>query len=109
MGLALRTVVRTARPSAGMVPRRGLAAGPPAKYVKSIQEGSTEWWGKYNPSYGYVSKQLSPYELNPMKTLFSDLPHKIQHRLEKPIFDILPALLLLVGTVKWANADFERR
>ena len=108
-GLALRSTVRATRLPIAPVPRRGMAHGPPAKLLKNLQEGSVEWWAKYTPSYGFVTRQMSPYQLDPMKSLFTDLPHKIKHKLEKPIFDVLPALLLLVGTITWAESDFERR
>ena len=107
-GVLGRTAMRTAIRSQRTGGKRSFAAGPPKKVESNLKDGQFEWWQKYNPSYGFVQKQLSPYELDPMKSLFTDLPNKIWHRVERPLFDVAPALLLAAGIVWWSE-DYYRR
>jgi hypothetical protein len=71
--------------------------------------GHEVWWEKYANTPYMKTRHLSPYEQNHMNSLLHDLPHKIKHRLEKPVYDFLIPFLMLIGTMKWAeNAFYER-
>ncbi|DBA01881.1 TPA: hypothetical protein N0F65_006029 [Lagenidium giganteum] len=62
----------------------------------------TKWWAKKAVETGRVTRHLSPYELNPVKSLIESIPSKTVRKVQENGLVLLPSFLLFVGTVKWA-------
>lgn len=68
------------------------------------------WWKKkpgHGTTDGMVTQQISPFELTPFKNVFDNLkPSKLADTFPN-IWDIGPAIVILVGTVYGADWYFE--
>ncbi|KAI9917976.1 hypothetical protein PsorP6_012561 [Peronosclerospora sorghi] len=70
-----------------------------------------KFWSKFGPEYGRVTRHLSPYEVHPVRSLIRTMPYKTLRKIKENGLVLVPAALLLVGTVKWgikANDEEHR-
>jgi hypothetical protein len=69
------------------------------------------WWRKTAYQTDRVTRHLSPNEIHPARSLIATLPYKTLRKMKENGPVLLPALLLLVGTVAWGKAanDKEHR
>ncbi|CAH0513512.1 unnamed protein product [Peronospora belbahrii] len=71
----------------------------------------TKFWSKFGPEFGRTTRQLSPYELHPVRSLITTLPYKTIRKIKENGLVLIPTAVLLVGTVKWgikANDEEHR-
>ncbi|RLN82277.1 hypothetical protein BBJ28_00025924 [Nothophytophthora sp. Chile5] len=67
-----------------------------------------KWWGKLAHEQGRVTRHLSPNEIHPARTLIATLPQKTWRKIKENGPVLIPAALLLVGTVGWGKAANEK-
>ncbi|KAL3661901.1 hypothetical protein V7S43_013194 [Phytophthora oleae] len=70
-----------------------------------------KFWSKFGPEFGRTTRHLSPYEVHPVRSLITTLPYKTVRKIKENGLVLIPATVLLVGTVKWGIAanDAEHR
>lgn len=69
--------------------------GPSANLVK--------WWAKRAFEEGTVRRHLSPNEIYPLKSLIESMPSKAIRKVRENGAVLIPAALLLFGTISWGN------
>ncbi|KAE8891356.1 hypothetical protein PF005_g18406 [Phytophthora fragariae] len=70
-----------------------------------------KFWSKFGNEYGRTVRHLSPYEVHPVRSLITTMPYKTVRKIKENGLVLIPATLLLVGTVKWgikANDEEHR-
>lgn len=66
-----------------------------------------KWWNGFRPVNGLITKTLSPFEQKIIESIFEDLPRKVWSYVRRWSTQVLPALVVAYGTVRWADAEFE--
>uniref|UniRef100_A0AAV1UKW3 Cytochrome b-c1 complex subunit 8 n=1 Tax=Peronospora matthiolae TaxID=2874970 RepID=A0AAV1UKW3_9STRA len=64
-------------------------------------------WVKFGPEFGRTSRHLSPYEVHPVRSIITTIPYKTVRKIKENGPVLIPAILLLVGTVKWGTKANE--
>ncbi|GBG32123.1 Cytochrome b-c1 complex subunit 8 [Hondaea fermentalgiana] len=75
--------------------------------MKNVHPGLAKLWKKYKPINGLVTRTVSPYQQDFITPWVKTWPEKMKHKISDNLFDVGPGVLVLFGTVAWADATFE--
>eukprot|EP00500_Bicosoecida_sp_ms1_P000548 CAMPEP_0203812898 /NCGR_PEP_ID=MMETSP0115-20131106/4414_1 /ASSEMBLY_ACC=CAM_ASM_000227 /TAXON_ID=33651 /ORGANISM="Bicosoecid sp, Strain ms1" /LENGTH=96 /DNA_ID=CAMNT_0050721753 /DNA_START=69 /DNA_END=359 /DNA_ORIENTATION=+ len=74
----------------------------------NVPPNMAKWWKAYTPFHGQVTRQVSPFNLNQVSSLFHNAPSKLKHKVTDNIFDVAPALVASIAFysyAEWKHAD----
>ncbi len=72
-----------------------------------VRNHLVKWWKPYSPTYGMVTRTVSPYRQDLFTSWVKKWPETIKHKVTDNIWDAGPPFAFMFFLVTWSNKTFD--